>query len=705
MSVLFWAFLAGSAAVGFPLVFHLIRRAPSGHREFSSLMFLKTSPPRLTRRSRLDHLLLLFLRALAIVLLAVAFMRPYWHTAEDLSIDSVRARRVAILLDTSASMRRGNLWSQAKDEVEAVLDSLEPVDDVALFTFDGVVRPMVGFDEADKMDPQRKAEIVRGKLAELGPSWAHTDLGTALVSVGETLDVVAAGEDAEESSAALQIVVISDVQQGSNLDTLQTSQWPERVHVEIRRVSLPDNSNARVGLIAAEDEDVPGDEPRVRVTNASDSGVEQFQVAWADESSRASSADGVAFYVPPGQSRAMRVPRPAELASADRIVLHGDEAFFDNTYYVVPIQQQEARLAYIGSDAQGDAQGPRHYLRSALGDTPRRKVVFTSYAPDDPLPLVEGELPHLVVVTDEVSEAQREALSKYVTAGGRALVVLSGRDMATSLGDLLAGVDVEPEQERPGDDEYAMLGEIDFTHPVFAPFAGARYNDFTKIRFWRHRRVTIETGAPVRLVAHFDNDDPAMWEQTHGEGKVFVLTSGWHPQDSQLSRSSKFVPLLVGLLEQGIGQPLQSNSYVVGDVVPLPTSSAASDRTVLKPDGGEAKLSEQATVFDGTDQPGIYRLKSSGDEHLFAVNVAAAESDTAPMGIERLEQLGVTLGQQQSQSEEYDRLRQLRDRELEGRQKIWKWLIVAALCVLGLETFLAGRRAGQTPIGNEEGNR
>ncbi|MCH8924077.1 MAG: VWA domain-containing protein, partial [Planctomycetes bacterium] len=627
------------------------------------------------------------------VLLAVAFMQPYWHTAEGLSIDSVRARRVAILLDTSASMRRGDLWSQAKAQVEQVLDGLEPVDDVALFTFDGVVRPMVGFDEADKMDPQRKAEIVRGKLAELGPSWAHTDLGTALVSVGETLDVAAAGD---ASQAALQIIVISDVQQGSNLNTLQTSQWPERVHVEVRRVSLPDNSNARVGLIAFDDEDAPGGEPRVRVTNASDSGVEQFQVAWADESSRASSADGVAFYVPPGQSRAMRVPRPVELSSADRIVLHGDEAFFDNTYYVVPIQQQEARLAYIGSDAPGDAQGPRHYLQTALGDTPRRKIVFTSYAPDRPLPLVESELPHLVVVADEVSQEQREAIATYVKAGGRALVVLSGRDMAVSLGDLLSGVDVQPQPSEAGDDEYAMLGEIDFTHPVFAPFAGARYNDFTKIRFWHHRRVTIETGAPIRLVAHFDNDDPAMWEHSHGEGKVFVLASGWHPQDSQLSRSSKFVPLLVGLLEQGIGQPLQSNSYVVGDVVPLPTSSAASDRTVLKPDGSEAKLSEKATVFDGTDQPGIYRLQTGGDEHLFAVNVATAESDTAVMNIERLEQLGVTLGQQQSQSEEYDRLRQLRDRELEGRQKIWKWLIVAALFVLGLETIVAGRSARQT---------
>jgi hypothetical protein len=30
---------------------------------------------------------------------------------------------------------------------------------------------------------------------------------------------------------------------------------------------------------------------------------------------------------------------------------------------------------------------------------------------------------------------------------------------------------------------------------------------------------------------------------------------------------------------------------------------------------------------------------------------------------------------------------------LEGRQKIWKWLIVAALVLLGMETLLAGWRA------------
>ena len=53
----------GLLAIAAPIVFHLIRRTPRGEVPFSSLMFLSPSPPRLTRRSRLDHLLLLLLRA------------------------------------------------------------------------------------------------------------------------------------------------------------------------------------------------------------------------------------------------------------------------------------------------------------------------------------------------------------------------------------------------------------------------------------------------------------------------------------------------------------------------------------------------------------------------------------------------------------------------------------------------------------------
>ena len=67
MSLLAPLYFLGALAVGLPIVFHLIRRRPKGEVEFSSLMFLKPTPPRLTRRSRLENLPLLLIRALALI--------------------------------------------------------------------------------------------------------------------------------------------------------------------------------------------------------------------------------------------------------------------------------------------------------------------------------------------------------------------------------------------------------------------------------------------------------------------------------------------------------------------------------------------------------------------------------------------------------------------------------------------------------------
>ena len=136
MSVLAWLFGLGALAVAFPFLFHLIRRTPKGQTEFSSLMFLKPTPPTLTRRSRLENILLLLMRAAAIALIAFAFMRPFFRGSDSLSEFQVANRRVAILVDTSASMQRSGLWEQVKENVETVLGKLEQGDDVALLSFD-----------------------------------------------------------------------------------------------------------------------------------------------------------------------------------------------------------------------------------------------------------------------------------------------------------------------------------------------------------------------------------------------------------------------------------------------------------------------------------------------------------------------------------------------------------------------------------------
>ncbi|MEK6234005.1 MAG: hypothetical protein N2C14_04780, partial [Planctomycetales bacterium] len=77
--------------------------------------------------------------------------------------------------------------------------------------------------------------------------------------------------------------------------------------------------------------------------------------------------------------------------------------------------------------------------------------------------------------------------------------------------------------------------------------------------------------------------------------------------------------------------------------------------------------------------------------------------------VEELESRGVTLASStrpensSAENDESDQ-RQMRARELEKRQKLWRWLILAALGILMVETWTAGyftRRVQQQASGQE----
>src|ERR1043165_1067595 len=112
MSFLAPLFILGALAIAAPILFHLIRRTSREKIPFSSLMFLQPSPPRVTRKSRLENILLLLLRCAVLALLATAFARPFFRQAT--SAPTGNAKRTVLLVDTSASMKRDQLWTDAK---------------------------------------------------------------------------------------------------------------------------------------------------------------------------------------------------------------------------------------------------------------------------------------------------------------------------------------------------------------------------------------------------------------------------------------------------------------------------------------------------------------------------------------------------------------------------------------------------------------
>ena len=157
------------------------------------------------------------LAALSLALLAVGFARPFLKQSVPPDDDRGAARRIVVLVDTSASMRREGLWAAARGQAEAALRQAGPADQVELLAFDRGVTPLFSFDEW-KATPvgDRVAQAV-GRLAATSPGWSSTQLGHALVRAAEDL----AGPDDAGQPGPREILLISDLQEGSRLEALQ----------------------------------------------------------------------------------------------------------------------------------------------------------------------------------------------------------------------------------------------------------------------------------------------------------------------------------------------------------------------------------------------------------------------------------------------------------------------------------------------------
>ena len=179
-----------------------------------------------------------------------AFARPFLREAGP-ARTSARStqRRIAVLIDTSASMRRGDLWPQAKalaGEVHRRVPAGRSTGRVRLRR-DVAGRCSASANRRRSIRRGGRRSPGRGSIAWRRPG-ARPNLGQALV------DAVAAIEDVADTSEKAgrmprRIVLISDLQQGSRLDALGDFEWPSDVELDLKTVA-DDGSNAGLQRLA-----------------------------------------------------------------------------------------------------------------------------------------------------------------------------------------------------------------------------------------------------------------------------------------------------------------------------------------------------------------------------------------------------------------------------------------------------------------------
>ena len=212
MSFLYPAFLIGALAVAIPIALHLLRRDVAPEVPFTAVHLLRRSPLEQTRRRRLRELLLLAARVTALVLLAIAFARPYFTApAEGPSLH-------IIAIDRSFSMSAPGRFERAQAEARSALAGIGRGQRVAVIAFD---------DRATIVAPPGGPGEARAAIDALRPAYG----GTRFAPVFDRAVELSDRDDA-------RLVVISDLQRAGWENEMPVS-IPASLEVDVRDVSAP----------------------------------------------------------------------------------------------------------------------------------------------------------------------------------------------------------------------------------------------------------------------------------------------------------------------------------------------------------------------------------------------------------------------------------------------------------------------------------
>jgi len=673
MSLLAPWFLAGLALLAGPIIAHLIRRATKDRVPFSTLRFLNPSAPRLDRRSRIQHPLLLALRCLVVLLLALGFARPYLRETSIVPPATTAPRTVAIVLDASASLRRGDLWEEARERVRDVAADLSPNDRLIVVSAADRVSTLLSAEQWLNSLPGDRASLLAAVLDQTEPSWGPSLLDAAIESA---LDLSREINENAEAPGDTEIVLVSDLTVGSRVAGLAGLTWPIGTLVRLETLASATEPNLGLQWLGWGADQGQGAPARVRVVADQRAGTRAVTLQLHDATTDAAVGEPVSLVVPAGGTQVALVPVPTNAPAALRIDLSGNDETFDNQLWIVRDAARTLPVHYLGPAEAGDAQSSRFYVEAATMGWRDPEPAVT---PFDPAAEVQ---PALFVITDPLAADRLAAIRSRLESGSFALVLAhNGNTLATAAA--LAG-ESGWSAGSPTSRAYSLFGRVDFEHPLFAPFADPHYSDFSRIRFWQPRPITLPTDTAATVVARFDNDQVAVVEVPVGQGRLIVWPGDWSPSASQWILSTKFVPWLQALGERTVGGARQAGVVEFGTL----TRAGVESLTALE------------TVTGDSGEPGLYRTTGDRPRPL-ALNVPAAESLTDPMPLETLENLGLPLEAAVSAATTELAERRLAAESaaaLEGRQQVWRWLLLLVALLLVAESILSLTLARPQPV-------
>ena len=665
-------FLAGLAAVGLPVYIHLLRRQTTTPRPVSSLMFFERGIQSSTRHRRLRYLLLFTLRALLILLLALAFARPFLRRSSAAASE----RLLLIAIDNSFSMRAGTRLADAKHEALDMLATRRPSQHAQVMALGGELQVLT--------QPITDAGALRAAVENIQPGDSHGNFG----ELGRGMRAMA-----ETVHTPIDLHLFSDMQASNMPVNFADMVMPGNVSLVLRSVAkavvpnwtvesvdapaqLVDTKKARVLAVIAGHQTPAATRTVSLVINGVVAATRKAQVP----------ADGRAtvsfesLEVPYGASRCEVRIDPADGFPAD-----------DTSSFAVKRADPE-RVLFVHQ--AGDSRSPL-YFGAALAAAAQASFVLQ--------PIIVGQAADVdptkyafVVLSDvaSVPSLLENNLLRYVQNGGSVLIA-AGTSESHRQRIPVYGESVVDAHFYSGAGSFSTVGQADSSHPAMKDSAG-----WPDAKFYY---ASVVDAGHSRVVARLSDGTPLLLDKQIGQGHVLLFTSGFDNVTNDLPLHPAFVPFVdrsaryLSSTEQLSGARVVDSFVQLRSVTNETGSQAGSQGATVEitgPDGRRPlSLQEEATAqsFKLT-HAGFYQIRfANGRDALIAVNPDRRES-----GLELIPEDVLRLWSG-SGGTDAAATRDNGAKATEERKSaygLWWWIMLVVLIAAAAESVVASRYLG-----------
>ncbi|HHS50088.1 MAG TPA: VWA domain-containing protein [candidate division Zixibacteria bacterium] len=617
LSFLNSVFLPALAAVALPILIHLLTRRRLVERKWPSIRFLEEIQKRRMRKFKLKQLLLLALRVLILLFVISAFARPTIRTERSALVGTHERTSVAILIDNSYSMGQESagidLFTQARQAAEDILELLSDGDEVAIVPFNSSPMPA-------SREPFKALSAAREVIDTLKISSGTTDVWGA---IAKGIDILSTSKLPNR-----EIYLLTD-DKDHGWQRAGDLVLPEGVKIYCLIFSPDDERNIGISDIQF---------PRTLLQKRVPFNLLPEIMSFAP--------GGVSDFVVDLYLDDVRVAqRSIDLAPGDLATLEfrsqvdeggfhygefrteGDALPADNSRWFSFKIPELIRVLIVGGTET-------RFIANALSPSGDDffDVKRISYAQLGAELLSSWDV---VILSDppELAANLAASINGFISRGGGLALLLGGSPDPSRTWKSLFGEDTGMSVVASIGDSVGSarfkIGNADFDHPIFTPFADEGLPDVD------FRRVAAIIDAEL-ISLYLTNNVPLIAEREVGEGKLAVCAFSASLQFGELPTSGFFVPLMHRLAQYLASDVSEfDRGYTVGDdVVRIIETVGAGALTLERPDGSRTFI---APRFSGgrtilpvgrVSTPGIYSVLNNEElVDVFAVNVDVRESD------------------------------------------------------------------------------